>query len=83
MIRDEIESVETASPSILEGQTEQLKLIFPQAFSEGKVDFKKLRAALGDVVDTQPERYQRGGHQDRLMSRRRERRREAGERRPG
>ena len=57
MIRDEIESVETASPSILVEQTEQLKLIFPQVFSEEKIDFKKLRAALGDMVDTQPERY--------------------------
>jgi adenine-specific DNA-methyltransferase len=57
MIRDELEPVETASPNILVEQTEQLKLIFPQVFSEGKVDFKKLRTALGDVVDTQPERY--------------------------
>ena len=37
MIRDEIESVETASPNILVEQTEQLKLIFPQVFSEGKL----------------------------------------------
>lgn len=57
MLRDEIESVETASPNILVEQTEQLKLVFPQVFSEGKIDFKKLRAALGDLVDTQPERY--------------------------
>ncbi len=57
MIRDEIETVETTSPNPLEKQTEQLKLIFPQVFSEGKIDFKKLRAALGDAVDTQPERY--------------------------
>jgi len=57
MIRDEIETVEMTSPNILEEQTEQLKRIFPQVFSEGKVDFKKLRAALGDTVDTQPERY--------------------------
>ena len=57
MLRDEIETVETASPNILVEQTEQLKLIFPQAFSEGKIDFKKLRAALGDAVDAQPERY--------------------------
>jgi hypothetical protein len=41
MIRDEIESVETTSLNILGEQTEQLKHIFPQAFSEGKVDFKK------------------------------------------
>ncbi len=57
MIRDKIESVETASPNISVEQTEQLKRIFPQVFSEGKVDFKKLQAALGDAVDTLPERY--------------------------
>ncbi|SRR6266487_2940028 len=57
MTRDEIETVETTSPNLLVEQAELLKLIFPQVFSEGKVDFKKLRAALGDVVDGQPERY--------------------------
>src|SRR5438105_1296144 len=57
MIRDEIETVETTSPNLLVEQTEQLKLIFPQVFNEEKIDFKKLRAALGDMVDTQPERY--------------------------
>lgn len=57
MIRDEIETVETTSPNLLEEQTERLKRIFPQVFSEGKIDFTKLRAALGDAVDTQPERY--------------------------
>lgn len=57
MLRDDIEPVETTSPNILIEQAEQLKLIFPQIFSEGKVDFEKLRAALGDMVDTLPERY--------------------------
>src|SRR5437764_5403985 len=57
MIKDDIESVETTSPDLLIEQTEQLKRIFPQVFSEGKIDFKKLRAALGDMVDAQPERY--------------------------
>src|SRR5579872_2255272 len=57
MIRDEIETVETTSPNLLEEQTEQLKRIFPQVFSEGKIDFTKLRTALGHAVDMQPERY--------------------------
>ena len=57
MIKDEIETVEKASPNLVVEQTEQLKSIFPQVFSEGKIDFKKLRTALGDMVDTQPERY--------------------------
>lgn len=51
MIRDEIESVETASPNILTEQAEQLKLLFPQFFSEGKIDFKKLCATLSGSVD--------------------------------
>jgi len=50
MLRDEIETVETASPNILVDQIERLQRIFPQVFSEGKVDFKTLRVALGDVV---------------------------------
>ena len=52
MLRDEIESVETTSPIILVEQTEQLKLIFPQIFREGKIEFKKLRAALHGSFDT-------------------------------
>lgn len=36
---------------------ENLKAIFPEAFTEGKVDFDKLRATLGDLVDDSPERY--------------------------
>ena len=47
--------VETAS--ILEERIEMLRGIFPEAFSENKVDFQKLRATLGDFVETGPERY--------------------------
>src|SRR5947208_10412874 len=54
---DAVDTVEKASPDLLMEQTEQLKRIFPQVFSEGKIDFTKLRATLGDAVDTQPERY--------------------------
>ena len=35
----------------------QLREISPQIFSEGRVDFAKLQAALGEHVDTNPERY--------------------------
>ena len=48
-------SRETAD--VLAEQMEQLKLIFPEAFTEGKADFEKLRAALGDSIDDRPERY--------------------------
>ena len=57
MIRDEIETVEKASPDLVADRIEQLKSLFPEVFSEGKVDFDKLKEALGKSVDTQPERY--------------------------
>ena len=38
-------------------QTERLKELFPQIVTEGKIHFDKLREALGDEVDSRPERY--------------------------
>lgn len=35
----------------------QLRDIAPQIFSEGRVDFAKLQAALGEQIETNPERY--------------------------
>lgn len=35
----------------------QLREAAPQIFSEGRVDFAKLQAALGEHIDTNPERY--------------------------
>jgi len=45
------------APNLLGEQIEQLRQIFAHAFSEDKVDFEKLRAALGDVADERAERY--------------------------
>lgn len=36
---------------------EELRRCFPEAFVEGKVDFERLREALGDIVEDGPERY--------------------------
>jgi len=57
MIKDEIESVEKASPDLVADRTEQLRQLFPEVFSEGRVDFDKLKVALGEGIDTQSERY--------------------------
>lgn len=57
MIRDDVEGVKRTSLSIIDEHIKQLRSIFPEAFSEGKVDFEKLKAALGDIVDGQPEKY--------------------------
>ena len=36
---------------------ETLEALFPEAFREGRLDFERLREALGEAVDTGPERY--------------------------
>jgi adenine-specific DNA-methyltransferase len=52
--------VERTSPDIAAEQLDRLRQIFPEVFSEGKVDFDKLRATLGENVATGPERFSFG-----------------------
>ena len=49
--------VPTAVPNLSEERLQALKNLIPEAFSEGQVDFDKLRLALGDLADERPERY--------------------------
>jgi adenine-specific DNA-methyltransferase len=54
------EAVATTSADFLAEQIARLKELFPEAFTEGKVDWDKLRATLGDaalLTDDGPERY--------------------------
>ena len=51
------QSVQRQTPSITDEQLAGLRDLMPQAFTEGKVDFDKLRASLGDFADERPERY--------------------------
>lgn len=51
------EKINTTSANMTEERLAQLRQLLPEAFSEGKVDFDRLRAALGDHVDDRPERY--------------------------
>ena len=46
-----------SSLNIVESNIEQLKALFPDIVSEGKINFEKLREALGDAMETQEERY--------------------------
>ena len=48
---------ETKTPDIVAENIEQLKTIFPEAFTEGKVDFEVLKQLLGGVVDEREEKY--------------------------
>jgi adenine-specific DNA-methyltransferase len=48
---------ETKSPDIVAGNIEQLKTLFPEAFTEGKVNFEVLKQLLGGAVDEREEKY--------------------------
>lgn len=51
------EDVETKSSDLVPENLQQLKAVFPEVFSEGKVDFDALRQLLGDAVDEREEKY--------------------------
>lgn len=51
------EDMETKSQDLVAGNIEQLKVLFPEAFTEGKVDFEVLRQLLGGAVDEREEKY--------------------------
>lgn len=51
------EKISLSSIDLTETLINQLREIAPQIFSEDRVDFLKLQAALGAYVDVQPERY--------------------------
>lgn len=51
------EHVAKTSPEIVGDRLAQLRELFPEAIIEGKVDFDQLRSALGEEVDSRPERY--------------------------
>jgi adenine-specific DNA-methyltransferase len=44
-------------PDLTAERIQALRELLPEAFSEGRIDFEKLRAALGDILDDSPERY--------------------------
>jgi adenine-specific DNA-methyltransferase len=51
------EDAETRSPDVVAENVEQLKTIFPEAFTEGKVDFEVLKQLLGGAVEEREEKY--------------------------
>lgn len=46
-----------AMSDIVGQNIEKLKELFPEVFTEGKIDFDALRETLGDYVDDRQERY--------------------------
>lgn len=51
------DSPEAQSLDITQQNIEQLKQLFPDVFSENKIDFEALKAVLGEEVDDSEERY--------------------------
>ncbi len=48
---------ETRSSNVIAENVEHLKSLFPEAFTEGKVDFEVLKQLLGGAVDEREEKY--------------------------
>jgi len=48
---------ESKSADVVAANIEQLKSLFPEAFTEGKVDFEVLKGLLGGTVDEREEKY--------------------------
>ena len=51
------DSPETKSADIVAGNIDALKSLFPEAFTEGRIDFDLLKGLLGGIVDDRDERY--------------------------
>jgi adenine-specific DNA-methyltransferase len=51
------EDPETKSADVISDYLEALKALFPDAFTEGEIDFNVLRQLLGDKVDEDDEKY--------------------------
>lgn len=52
-----IPPMDSTSTNIVADNINKLKELFPEAFTEGKVDFDALKEVLGDYVDGRDERY--------------------------
>jgi len=52
-----VEKMPLTSEDVLGARMQQLRELFPEAFTEGKVDFEKLKQALGEEVTEGRERY--------------------------
>ena len=60
---------ETRSANLVADNVAQLEALFPEAFTEGKIDFDVLRQLLGDAVDDGEEKYGLNWHGKRRARR--------------
>ena len=69
MKKIDLNDPETRSVDVVAENLEQLKALFPEAFTEGQVDFDVLRQLLGDQVDEGEEKYGLNWHGKRQARR--------------
>ena len=55
--KNQLEKVAQVSPSLKNQRIEHLKKTFPECFTEGKIDYLKLREILGEGAEEGTERY--------------------------
>ena len=53
----EIKKLDLRSMDIIIEQKEKLRQLFPEVFTENKIDFEKLKLALGEAIEVGKERY--------------------------
>jgi adenine-specific DNA-methyltransferase len=54
---ENIEKIDLQSMDIRKEQVKKLKLLFPEVFTEGKIDFDKLKLTLGEDLSDNEERF--------------------------
>jgi adenine-specific DNA-methyltransferase len=57
MKKIDLNEPETKSADIVAGNIDALKALFPEAFTEGKIDFEVLKGLLGAAIDERDEKY--------------------------
>src|SRR5690554_4857935 len=57
MSRDMIDKVSSTSQNPLKSNVERLKELFPEIFTEGRIDFEKLRLIFGGDLQDDTERF--------------------------
>lgn len=55
---NDLQAINGESLNLTEHNIQQLKQLFPNVFSEGRIDFDALKTELGEQIDTDNERYQ-------------------------
>src|ERR1039457_1137491 len=53
----DVNSPETKSTDLAGSNVEALRALFPEAFTEGRIDFEVLKQLLGGAVDEREEKY--------------------------